>query len=222
MEVISPAMTIKVAGFLKKKDGLKSIILNKIKDTFAYIINIKYLQGQKNYILVPLAPIFTCSFKNIPSNCSIFMNHQRKTSKKIPLIFNHFMICKDYPTFKLASAQPPHWNIKQGGMILLKSHFHSQVRAKNRIGPHNNDVISVIFGLLLGDGYAINRSGEGVRISIKQSIKHKDYLFSLYDFFLDRGYCSNNKPRLFTRIIKGKDKIYYGYEFNTFTFRSFV
>ena len=49
MEVISPAMTIKVAGFLKKKDGLKSIILNKIKDTFAYIINIKYFYRESYY-----------------------------------------------------------------------------------------------------------------------------------------------------------------------------
>lgn len=90
----------------------------------------------------------------------------------------------------------------------------------NRIGPHNLDVISVLVGLLLGDGYASNRSGEGVRFSIKQSIVHKEYLFSLYDFFLSRGYCSNLEPRKYQRTIKGINKIYYGFEFNTFTFRS--
>jgi hypothetical protein len=44
---------------------------------------------------------------------------------------------------------------------------HSRCRAINRIGPHNQEVISIIFGLLLGDGFTMNRSGEGVRITIK-------------------------------------------------------
>lgn len=100
--------------------------------------------------------------------------------------------------------------------------FHSRTRAINRIGPHELDVISVIFGLLLGDGYANNRSGEGVRIAVKQSIIHKEYLLFLYNFFFDRGYCTNLKPREYKRTIKGRDKIYLGYEFNTYTFRSFL
>jgi LAGLIDADG DNA endonuclease family len=103
-----------------------------------------------------------------------------------------------------------------------KNFFHTRCRAINRIGPHNTDIISTIFGLLLGDGIAINRTGEGVRISIKQSIIHTEYLFSLYEFFFLRGYCSNLIPRKYNRTIKGIDKIYSGYEFNTFTFRSFV
>jgi hypothetical protein len=77
-------------------------------------------------------------------------------------------------------------------------------------------------GLLLGDGYLNNRTGEGVRMAIKQSIIHKEYLFSLYEFFYHRGYCSSLEPRLYTRWLKGKEKKYYGYEFNTFTFRSLV
>lgn len=100
-------------------------------------------------------------------------------------------------------------------------HFHSRCRAINRIGPHNKDVISVLFGLLLGDGYAQNRSGEGVRICIRQSIIHKEYLFFLYHFFFYRGYCSQLEPRKYSRTIKNKEKIYYGFEFNTYTFRSF-
>jgi hypothetical protein len=104
----------------------------------------------------------------------------------------------------------------------LKKDFHSRCRAINRIGPHNIDIISTLWGLLLGDGYANNRSGEGVRIVIKQSEIHKEYLFFLYNFFLDREYCSNLEPRKYFRKIKGRDKIYYGFEFNTFTFRSFL
>lgn len=100
--------------------------------------------------------------------------------------------------------------------------FHSRCRAINRIGPHNIDIISLIFGLLLGNGYAKNRSGEGMRISVKQSIIHKEYLFYLYEFFLSKGYCSNLEPRKYTQTIKEQNKVYYGYEFNTYTFRSFV
>ncbi|KAI9070154.1 LAGLIDADG DNA endonuclease [Trametes sanguinea] len=80
----------------------------------------------------------------------------------------------------------------------------------NRIGPHNEDIFSVITGSLLG--YAKKRSGEGVRICFRQSIRHKEYL----------GYTSNLQPRQYTRTIKSKEgKVYYGYKFNTFTFRSF-
>ena len=88
------------------------------------------------------------------------------------------------------------------------------------MGPHNIDVISVIFGLLLGDGYAA-KHGDTIKIVIKQSIIHKGYLFFLYDFFFTRGYCSNVLPRLYKRTIKGRDKIYQGYEFNLFGFSSF-
>ena len=101
-------------------------------------------------------------------------------------------------------------------------YYISNIRAINRIGPHNEDVYSVIIGSLLGDGYANKRSGEGVRICYRQSIKHKEYLFWLYTFFFNRGYTSNLQPRQYTRTIKSKEgKVYYGYEFNTFTFRSF-
>jgi len=103
--------------------------------------------------------------------------------------------------------------------------FHTKVRASNRIGPHNEEVISVIIGSLLGDSYLSARTIEGTRFSYRQSQVHKDYLFWLYEFYYSRGYCSNLKPIMYTR--KFRDKIsneikeYCGYKFNTFTFRSF-
>ena len=99
--------------------------------------------------------------------------------------------------------------------------FHTKVRASRRIGPHNKDVLSVIVGSLLGDCYGNRRSVEGTRFVFKQSIIHKEYLFWLYDFFYSRGYTSNLEPRKYTRFIKNRSKEYYGYEFNTYTFRSF-
>ena len=115
------------------------------------------------------------------------------------------------------------WNRFENNLIHYQqcSMFHTLVRAKNRIGPHNEDVISVLIGSLLGDSYASNRSGEGTRFCYRQSEKHSYYLFWLYDFFHSRGYCSNLKPRKYTRKIRNECKLYYGYEFNTFTFRSF-
>lgn len=130
------------------------------------------------------------------------------------------------------SAQVQRTNPKNLGLAVKKHNkfianstrsFHTKVRASKRIGPHNQDVLSVLVGSLLGDCYGNRRSVEGTRFSFRQSIVHKEYLFWLYNFFYSRGYCSNLEPRKYTRILKNgsKSKEHYGYEFNTFTFRSF-
>ena len=126
-------------------------------------------------------------------------------------------------SIRLNSIHPYYKNNSLSFLHFQKKYYHiSNIRAINRIGPHNEDVLSVIIGSLLGDAYANKRSGEGVRICYRQSIKHKEYLFWLYTFFFNRGYTSNLQPRQYTRTIKSKEgKVYYGYEFNTFTFRSF-
>jgi hypothetical protein len=51
------------------------------------------------------------------------------------------------------------------------------IRAIKRIGPHNEDIISVLVGSLLGDGYAERLNNGGVRFTFKQSDIHKDYFF---------------------------------------------
>jgi LAGLIDADG DNA endonuclease family len=56
-------------------------------------------------------------------------------------------------------------------------YYINNIRGINRIGPHNEEVLSVIIGSLIGDSYAINKSGEGVRFFYRQSIQHKEYLF---------------------------------------------
>jgi hypothetical protein len=68
--------------------------------------------------------------------------------------------------------------IKNNKFILdITRSFHTKVRASKRIGPHNEDVLSLLIGSLLGDAYGNKRSGEGTRFSYRQSIVHKDYLF---------------------------------------------
>ena len=96
--------------------------------------------------------------------------------------------------------------------------FHSRRRSINRIGPHNIDVISVIFGLLLGDGYAERLPSGGVRFRFRQSVKHKEYIFWLCDFFNKRGYCTNNTPVKFKQ--KLIDTYHEGYRFNTYAYTS--
>lgn len=92
-----------------------------------------------------------------------------------------------------------------------KSTFHH--------GPHNKDVISLLFGSLLGDTHAEKRSNS-TRFSFKQSSRHVEYLMWFHAFLADRGYCNSDKPIMKTLI--GKDgKIYYYYRINTYSSASF-
>jgi len=91
----------------------------------------------------------------------------------------------------------------------------------SRIGPHNQDVISVLVGSLLGDGYAERLESGGVKFRFRQQVKHKEYLFYLYDFFFNkRGYCTNNLPVLYKQV--SGNKIYEAYRFNTYTFLNWM
>lgn len=52
-----------------------------------------------------------------------------------------------------------------------------RVRATVRIGPHDKDILSIIYGSLLGEGQAEYRmSGFGTRISFVQESNHEQYL----------------------------------------------
>lgn len=103
--------------------------------------------------------------------------------------------------------------------------FHIRTQTSNRVGPHNLDVISVLVGCLLGDAYSTKSKSPipGTSFRFKQSGRHKDYLFSLYDFFYNRGYCTNSGPRQYKTILINSanlKKIHYRYEFDLFTFSS--
>jgi len=119
----------------------------------------------------------------------------------------------------------------KGGSFIQKRQFHDRVKPNKRVGPHNLDCLSVIFGSLLGHG-KINRLVEGSRLIIYTP--DKEYAQLLYSFFYNLGYCSNLEPRRSPSrgsraargsTIKLKHKgikcVHYRYEFNTFTFRSF-
>ena len=93
-------------------------------------------------------------------------------------------------------------------------------KPRTRIGPHNEEIISVLVGALLGDGYAERLPSGGVRFRFRQSVKHKEYIFWLCDFFNKRGYCTNNTPVKFKQ--KLIDTYHEGYRFNTYAYTSWI
>jgi ubiquinol-cytochrome c reductase cytochrome b subunit len=101
----------------------------------------------------------------------------------------------------------------------LSSLIFSKIRSEKRIGAHNYDILSIIFGSLLGDAYA-EKHGNGTRIVFYQENTHKDYLLWLHTLISSKGYCSNKIPVLSTRLYK-YGKLRNIIRFKTFTYSSF-
>jgi hypothetical protein len=82
----------------------------------------------------------------------------------------------------------------------------SRLKGIYRIGPHNKDVISIIFGSLLGDAYGEQRLFRlGTRFSFYQEASHVKYLMFLHKLFSELGYCNSKLPVITTRLgNKGK------------------
>ena len=104
----------------------------------------------------------------------------------------------------------------KSGLAFILPNF----KPASRIGPHNQDVISVLVGSLLGDAHAERLKTGGVKFRFRQQAKHKEYLFYLYEFFNKRGYCTNNLPVLYKQTYG--IKVYEAYRFNTYTFSSWM
>lgn len=75
-----------------------------------------------------------------------------------------------------------------------------------RVGPHNKDVLCIIFGSLLGDAHAEKRQqGNGTRVTFYQEHSHVEYMFYLHNLLSNLGYCKPKQPTVGTRLgIKGK------------------
>lgn len=101
----------------------------------------------------------------------------------------------------------------------MKRYFHTKcIKSSQRIGPHNEDVISTLVGNLLGDCWGEKRSGSS-RFHLHVSSKNVEYLYWLQQFYAERGYCSPEKPKLNKQIGK-KGKIYFSYKIRTWSFSS--
>jgi ubiquinol-cytochrome c reductase cytochrome b subunit len=94
-----------------------------------------------------------------------------------------------------------------------------KTKSKKIIGPHNYSILTIIFGTLLGDGYA-ETHGNGTRIRFYQENSHQDYLLWLQALINNHGYTSDIVPQLRTRLGKN-GKIRHVIKFNTYTYSSF-
>ena len=107
-------------------------------------------------------------------------------------------------------------NIKDNVNLISKN-----LTSKERIGPHNIEIISMIIGSTLGETHLEKRNnGIGTRVIFEQSNNNVEYLMWFHNYFSSRGYCSNTKPKLKLRI-KQKGKVYHQYRINSYTFSSF-
>lgn len=91
--------------------------------------------------------------------------------------------------------------------------------AYERIGPHNYDILCLIYGTLLGDCYGECRNGS-IRFCFQQENSNVEYIMWFHKYLSERGYCSIKKPRLSKRIGL-KNKIRFRYDFNTYSYTSF-
>lgn len=97
----------------------------------------------------------------------------------------------------------------------------SRIKGIYRIGPHNKDVLSIIYGSLLGDAHAEKRlAGRGTRISFFQEDSHLEYILYLHKFLAEAGYCNNKTPVVSVRL-GNKGKIRKIARFSTWTYTSF-
>jgi ubiquinol-cytochrome c reductase cytochrome b subunit len=97
----------------------------------------------------------------------------------------------------------------------------SRIFSHERIGPHNLDIISIIYGSLLGDSH-LEKRGSGIRLKFEQSNNNVEYLMWFFNYFADRGYCNPLKPKIKQRFRPEISKnLLFHYAFNTYSYKSF-
>jgi len=94
-----------------------------------------------------------------------------------------------------------------------------RILGRRRIGPHNIEILSIIFGSLLGDGHMVKEK-EGSRMKFYQGGSNSNYLLWLHSKVAYLGYCIKNPPILRSRILKDGTISYY-IRFESFTHTSF-
>lgn len=99
-----------------------------------------------------------------------------------------------------------------------RTFYSKSLKAGQRIGPHDRDVLSVLIGNLLGDAYAEMRSGS-TRITLHLGSPNVQYIQWLSNFYSERGYSQGN-ALIFRRQLGKGGKIYFSTKINTFSFTS--
>lgn len=103
--------------------------------------------------------------------------------------------------------------------IINKCEKRSEVTNFNK--PLNDDILSIIYGSLLGDASAEKRKGgKGTRILFYQESSHDNYLLYLHNLVASLGYCNTKIPKITTRL-GNKGKIRKIIRFSTWTYDNF-
>nr|UEP17195.1 hypothetical protein [Russula sp.] len=90
-----------------------------------------------------------------------------------------------------------------------------------RIGAHNTDIISIIFGSLLGNTQGEKKLlGVGTRFNFYQEAVHVEYMLFLHKLVSELGYCNSKLPIITTKL-GSKGKIRKIIRFSTWTYTSF-
>ena len=124
-----------------------------------------------------------------------------------PQMYYLYLICSS-----LLLITPIYYNIKS------KENRYKYI---DSIGPHNIDVISIIFGSLLGEA-----SGDkwifniGTRFNFYQEAVHVKYMLFLHNLLSYLGYCNSNLPLITTRL-GSKGKLRKVIKFSTWNYYSF-
>jgi ubiquinol-cytochrome c reductase cytochrome b subunit len=85
------------------------------------------------------------------------------------------------------------WGNHLPQMSLLACAFYTQrIKATNRIGPHNYEIVCFLFGALLGGNMA-EKHGNGTRICFIQRARQISFLYWIQTFLATRGYCTQKK-----------------------------
>lgn len=91
----------------------------------------------------------------------------------------------------------------------------------NRIGPHNKNIIEIVFGSLLGNAQAeLKKNNNGTRITFYQEGRHVKYSLWLHDQLAEAGYCSSDIPKI-GKILGKKGELKQVIRFCTWTYTSF-
>lgn len=105
-------------------------------------------------------------------------------------------------------------------ILPLCATIQKKIKGDKRIGPHSKDIISIIFGSLLGEGDVERKIGNGTRITFFQEAMHVKYILWLHNQLATWGYCNPTVPKIGKRLGK-KGKVYKTVTFATWTYTSF-
>lgn len=142
---------------------------------------------------------------------------------------NHINGCLCDLSIGKYKLEPQMYNYYLNKLLILTTPFESLNKLSkfenfNKIGPHNIDIVSIIFGSLLGNAQAekfreLNYE-EGTKIQFFQENIHTEYIFFLHKMFSYLNYCCSKKPVAITKL-GPKGKIIKEVKFSTWSYSSF-